>query len=262
MAGQFDGKVAIITGGNSGIGEGTARAFAKEGAKVALLARREAEGQAVQQAIARAGAEAIFISCDVSDSQAVNTAVEQTVAAFGRIDIVMNNAGGGSGERFPDETDEGWNRVLAVNLSGAFYMTRAAWPHLIAAGGGSIINISSLAAVMGFTDRFIEATEGRWPSSSYFAAKGGLDAFTRYTAGMGARHNIRVNGVRPGQILTPLVNVDGQHRLKGFCDFVQMLEGAGYPEDIAGAVLYLASDAARFVTGEFINVDGGLVTKI
>ena len=262
MSGKLAGKVAIVTGGNSGIGKAIVHRFAKEGGKVALLARREPEGLAVQQAVRDAGGDAIFVQCDVSDRQSAEAAVERTVETYGRLDVVVNNAGGGVRERFPDETDEGWDRVIGVNLTGVFYMSRAAWRHLVSAGEGVIINISSGAAVMGFTDRYLEATGGAWPSSSYFAAKAGLEGFTRYTASIGAKSNIRVNCVRPGQILTPLVDVDGEHRFKGAFDILQMLEGTGYPEDVANAVLFLASEEARFITGEFINVDGGISAKL
>ena len=262
MPGKFEGKVAIVTGGNSGIGEATVHRFAKEGAKVALFARREPEGLAVEQAVRDAGGNAIYIQCDVSDRQAVDSAVEKTVEAYGRLDVVINNAGGGSGEQFPEETDEAWDRVIGVNLSGPFYMSRAAWKHLIAAGGGSIINISSSASVVGFTDKYLDATGGRWPSSSYFAAKAGLEGFTRYTASKGAKLNIRVNCIRPGQILTPMTNREGEHGLKGAFDIVQLLEGSGYPDDVAACSLFLASEEARFITGECINVDGGLAVKL
>lgn len=263
MSGKLEGKVAIVTGGNSGIGEATVHRFAKEGAKVALFARREATGLAVERAVRDAGGDAIYIRCDVSDRQAVDAAVEKTVETYGRLDVVVNNAGGGGGgEQFPGETDEGWDRVIGVNLTGPFYMSRAAWKHLIAAGGGSIINISSCASVVGFTDKYLEATGGRWPSSSYFAAKAGLEGFTRYTASKGAKLNIRVNCIRPGQILTPMVNVDGEHSLKGALDIIQLLEGTGYPEDVADCILFLASEEARFITAEFINVDGGLAAKL
>jgi NAD(P)-dependent dehydrogenase (short-subunit alcohol dehydrogenase family) len=262
MTGRLHNKVAIITGGNSGIGEATAHLFAREGAKVALLARRETEGLAVQQTIRDGGGNAIFIQCDVSDSDAVDAAVAKTVETYGRLNVVINNAGGGAREMFPDETDEAWDRVIGVNLTGAFYMSRAAWGHLALADGGVIINISSGAAVMGFNDALLDSTGRAWASASYFAAKAGLEGFTRYAAGIGAKSNIRVNCVRPGQILTPLTLQDGQHRLKGAFDRVQILDGPGFPEDVANSVLFLASDEARFVTGEIINVDGGLAAKL
>jgi NAD(P)-dependent dehydrogenase (short-subunit alcohol dehydrogenase family) len=261
VANRLDGKVAIVTGGSSGIGEATAHLFVQEGAKVAIMARREKEGMAVQNAIRAEGGDALFIQCDVADRRAVDTAVTKTIDTYGRLNILFNNAGSGIRENFPEETDEGWDQVIQVNLTGTFYMCRAAWNHLIAAGGGAIINMSSTAAVGGFSPTLADMAKAV-PSASYYASKAGVDAFTRYIAGMGARHNIRVNCVRPGQILTPLVNVDGEHRYKPLFDIVQMLEGTGYPIDVANAVLFLASEESRFITGEFIHIDGGMPIKL
>jgi NAD(P)-dependent dehydrogenase (short-subunit alcohol dehydrogenase family) len=129
MPGRLQGKVAIVTGGNDGIGEATAHRFAQEGAKVALLARRETEGQAVQHAIAAAGGEAVFIRCDVSDRHAVEAAVAQTVTRYGGLHVLFNNAGGGARDMFPEESEETWERVLKVNLTRTFLMSQAAWPH-------------------------------------------------------------------------------------------------------------------------------------
>lgn len=144
MPGRLQGKVAMITGGNSGIGEATAHRFAQEGAQVVLLARREPEGYAVQQAIRATGGEALFIPCDVVDRGAVEAAVAQTIDRYGSLHVLFNNAGGGSGVIFPEESDEVWERVLRINLTGTFLMCRAVWPHLIAAGGGVIINPGSV----------------------------------------------------------------------------------------------------------------------
>jgi len=251
----------MITGGNSGIGEATAHRFAQEGAKVALLARRAAEGQAVQHSICATGGEAVFIQCDVSDRRAVEAAVAQTVARYGGLQVLFNNAGGGALDRFPEESEEVWERVLKVNLTGTFLMSQAVWSHLIAAGGGTIINMSSLAAVSGPNDTRLAL--GNVPSASYYASKAGIEAFTRYIAGLGARHNIRVNCVRPGQILTPRVTTTaGEHIFAGFLNAVQMLKGPGCPEDVANAVLFLATEESRFITAEILNVDGGAVAKV
>jgi NAD(P)-dependent dehydrogenase (short-subunit alcohol dehydrogenase family) len=261
MPGRLQGKVAIVTGGNSGIGKATAHRFAQEGAKVALMARREAEGQAVQQAICATGGEAVFIQCDVSDRRAVEAAVAQTVARYGGLHVLFNNAGGGALDRFPEESEEVWERVLKVNLTGTFLMSQAVWPHFIAAGGGTIINMSSLAAVSGPNDTRLAL--GNVPSASYYASKAGIEAFTRYIAGLGARHNIRVNCVRPGQILTPRATTTaGEHIFAGFLNAAQMLKGPGRPEDVANAVLFLATEESRFITAEIINIDGGAVAKV
>jgi NAD(P)-dependent dehydrogenase (short-subunit alcohol dehydrogenase family) len=261
MPGRLQGKVAIVTGGNSGIGKATAHRFAQEGAKVALMARREAEGQAVQQAICATGGEAVFIQCDVSDRRAVEAAVAQTVARYGGLHVLFNNAGGGALDRFPEESEEVWERVLKVNLTGTFLMSQAVWPHFIAAGGGTIINMSSLAAVSGPNDTRLAL--GNVPSASYYASKAGIEAFTRYIAGLGACHNIRVNCVRPGQILTPRATTTaGEHIFAGFLNAAQMLKGPGRPEDVANAVLFLATEESRFITAEIINIDGGAVAKV
>jgi len=262
MPKKLENEVAIVTGGNSGIGEATAHLLASEGAKVGILARRDKEGIAVQNAITSKGGEAIFVPCDVADRKQVDKAVDTVVSAYHRIDILFNNAGGGDRGNFPEETDEGWERVLSVNLSGVFYMCRAVWPHMVRGGGGRIVNMSSVAAQRGFSKKMYDLV-GRGPSASYYAAKAGVDAFTRYIAGMGGQHNIRVNGVRPGQIITPLTDVGGgQHSLKAAFDMIQILDGPGYPDDVANTVLFLVAQDSRFITGEIINVDGGMPGKL
>ena len=264
---RLEGKVAVITGGNSGIGETTGHLFAREGANVILMARREARGQAVAAAIQNEGFEATFIACDVGDDDSVKSAVAKAAATYGRIDVLFNNAGGGSGMQFPDEPNSEWHRVINTNLTGTFYVSRAVWPHLVAAGGGTVVNMSSLAAQRGFSSRMQD--EFGTTSASYYAAKAGVDALTRYMAGAGGRHNIRVNCVRPGQILTPgatrgtVTDPDGGHHVfEKMFEFVQIVQGPGYPEDVANLVLFLACDESRFVNGEIINVDGGVAAKI
>lgn len=259
--------MAIITGGNSGIGETTAHTFAREGAKVALMARRVEQGETVATAINDAGGEAEFFACDVRQNDSVEAAVESAVSRFGRIDVLFNNAGGGAGSNFPNEPNEEWLRVIEVNLTGTFYMSKAVWPHLVAAGGGAVVNMSSLAAQRGFSP----AMRGEFgaTSSSYYAAKAGVDALTRYMAGVGGEHNIRVNCVRPGQILTPGAtrgtsnDPDGGHHVfERMFNFAQIVQGPGLPQDVANVVLFLVSDESRFVTAEIINIDGGVAAKI
>lgn len=262
MPGRLQGKVAIITGGNSGIGEATARRFAQEGARIAILARREDQGRAVQEAIRAQGGEAAFIACDVTSRAAVEAAVAQTVRFYGGLHILINNAGGGAREMFPEESDETWERVLRVNLTACFFTSRAAWPHLVKAGGGAIVNVSSLAAVSGASPAVLERFP-TLPSSSYYAAKAGLEGFTRYTASVGAPHNIRVNCVRPGQVLTErLTTAANEHVFARHFEIWQLLRGPGYAEDIANAMLFLASDESRFITAEIVNIDGGAAAKL
>ncbi len=265
--GRLAGRVAVVTGGNSGIGETTGHTFAREGAKVILMARRQAEGEAVAAAIRSAGGDATFIACDVGDDDSVRSAVAAAAEVHGGINVLFNNAGGGGSSQFPDEPNAEWHRVVNTNLTGTFYVSRAVWPHLVAAGGGAVVNMSSLAAQRGFSSRMQD--EFGTTSASYYAAKAGVDALTRYMAGTGGRHNIRVNCVRPGQILTPgatrgtVRDPDGGHHVfERMFDFAQIVQGPGYPEDVANLVLFLASDESRFVNGEIINVDGGVAAKL
>jgi 3-oxoacyl-[acyl-carrier protein] reductase len=262
MPGRLHGKVALITGGNSGIGEATARRFTQEGAKVAILGRREAEGCAVEKAIRASGGEIIFFPCDVTDRAAVEGAVAKTISLFGALHVLINNAGGGAREMFPDESDETWERVLRVNLTACFFTCRAAWPHLIKTGNAAVVNVSSLSAVSGVSSAVLEKFP-TLPSASYTVAKAGLEGFTRYTASLGGRLNIRVNCVRPGQILTKrLTTAANEHVFARHFEIWQLLDRPGYAEDVANAMLFLASDEARFITGEIINVDGGAAAKL
>jgi NAD(P)-dependent dehydrogenase (short-subunit alcohol dehydrogenase family) len=267
LAKRLDSKVAIITGGNSGIGEGTAHLLAKEGARVILLARREEQGQAVASAIRDEGGEVTFISCDVGDEDSVESAIAEAAGTYGAIHILFNNAGGGGRGHFPDEPTEEFSRVINVNLNGTFYVSRAAWPHIVAAGGGAVVNMSSLAAQRGASPKMHEMFGST--SASYWAAKAGVDALTRYMAGVGGAHNIRVNGIRPGQIMTPgatrgtITDPDGgHHAFEKLFDLMQIVEGPGYPVDVANLVLFLVSDESRFITSEIINIDGGVAAKI
>tara|TARA_B100001123_G_scaffold159366_1_gene184238 strand:+ start:653 stop:1456 length:804 start_codon:yes stop_codon:yes gene_type:complete len=267
MTGRLNGKVTVVTGGNSGIGESTARLFASEGAKVLLLARREEQGIAVQNSINSDGGDSTFVQCDVGDPDSVNAAINKAAGIYGGIHVLFNNAGHGGGGDFPNSTDEEWNSVINDNLNGTFYVSRAVWPHLIASGGGAIVNMSSLAAQRGFSPKMIDEFGATAPA--YYAAKAGIDALTRYMAGVGGKHNIRVNCVRPGQILTPgatrgtINDADGGHHVfESMFDFAQIIPGPGYPIDVANVVLFLVSDESRFVTSEMINIDGGVAAKI
>ena len=267
MGERLKGKVAIITGGNSGIGESTGRLFAQEGARVVLMARREEQGQMVANSICDGSGEAIFVGCDVGDHDSVSRAVERAAAHWGRIDLLFNNAGGGAGSSFPNEPIEEWQRVIHTNLTGTFFMSQAVWPHLVSAGGGAVVNMSSLAAQRGFSPAIKK--EFGTTSSSYYAAKAGVDALTRYMAGVGGENNIRVNCVRPGQILTPGATGDttsdadgGHHVFEKMFDYFQIVKGPGYPIDVANLVLFLSCDESRFINGEMINVDGGVAAKI
>ena len=267
MSGKLTNKVSIITGGNSGIGASTAHIFAREGSKVLILARRETEGLKVQKSIRNEGGECTFVQCDVGDTVSVDQAIEKASSIYGAVHILFNNAGHGGGGDFPNSTTEEWNSVINDNLNGTFYVSRATWPHLIKSGGGAVVNMSSLAAQRGFSPKMFDEFGATAPS--YYAAKAGVDALTRYMAGVGGKHNIRVNCIRPGQIMTPgatrgtINDPDGGHHVfEDMFNMAQIIPGPGYPADVANLVLFLASEDSRFITSEIINIDGGVAAKI
>jgi len=248
MPGRLHGKVAMITGGNSGIGEATARLFTREGANAAILARREAEGRAVEKGIRAEGGEVTFIPCDVTDRKSVDAAVAQTVSAYGGLHILINNAGGGAREMFPDESDETWERVLRINLTACFFTCRAVWPHLIQAGGGAIVNVSSLAAIR---------TGSGLP---YETTKAALLGLTRSVAVTHARDKIRVNTILPGLINSSMVRRLVGDREDRVAPRIPMRR-QGTPWEIAKAIVFLLSDDASYITGTELIVDGGLSAR-
>jgi NAD(P)-dependent dehydrogenase (short-subunit alcohol dehydrogenase family) len=266
MAGRMAGKVAFVTGGNVGIGEAIVHRLAQEGAAVAIVARREEEGRAVERSVRKAGGEAQFVACDVMERSHIEAAVVRTVERFGGLHVVVNNAGGMKPPQFHGidrVNDAAWHDVLDLNLTSAYIVSQAAWPHLVAATGSSIVNISSTAAVGAWSPSQQESLGGVVPPA-YWAAKAGLEALTRYLASVGAKHGIRANCVRPGQILTPGVRTyrEGRHTFGVVWDQMQLVPGHGEPADIAAAVAFLAADESRFISGQVVNVDGGSITKI
>ncbi|MDA0597460.1 MAG: SDR family NAD(P)-dependent oxidoreductase [Chloroflexi bacterium] len=179
--------------------------------------------------------------------------------------MLFNNAGGGG--NFPNESSEEFSRVINTNLNGTLYMSQAVWPHMVKAAGGAIVNMSSVAATRGTSPKMHEKFDST--SSSYWAAKAGVDAMTRYMAGIGGGVGIRVNGVRPGQIMTPgatrgtITDADGgHHAFEGMFELMQMIDGPGYPIDVANLVLFLVSEESRFITSQIIHVDGGTPVQI
>ena len=245
---RLEGKVAFISGGARGMGAAEAQLFAKEGAKVAIGDILEKEGRELEALIAEAGGEALFVSLDVASEADWRTAVSATVARFGRLDILVNNAGVGSRGLLEDCTVEQWDRVMDTNAKGVFLGTKAAIPEMRKAGGGSIINISSVSGIVG--------QEGTQPV--YNASKGAVRIFTKSTAIQYAREGIRVNSVHPGAIATPM-NEDrwGDPALnEQFVAQVPISRWA-HPEEVAYGVLYLASDEASYVTGAELVIDGG-----
>ena len=251
--GRLTGKVAFLTGGGAGIAKATARAFAREGAKVALLEIDAFAGRSAEEEIRAAGGDALFIETDVTDDTSVKGAVAAIVARFGRLDVIVNAAGGSVPEDRPvHEMDpDVWMRVIKLNLLHPFLCSRYGIPHLIKAGGGSIINFSSVKGMVG-SDR-----------PAYAAAKGGIVALTRTMAAQCAQYGIRVNAIAPGSVLTertakqhttatPEYLAGRQQRKKNY-PF-----SSGTPDDMTGAAVFLASDESRMFTGTTLAADGGV----
>jgi len=248
---RLEGKVALITGGTSGIGSATAIRFSKEGAAVAITGRNAERGAEVVQEIEANGGRALFIRSDVRLAKDCREAVDQTLKHFGKIDILFNNAGVFHPKSIPDCTEDEWDETIDSSLKGAFLMSKYALPSMIENGGGSIIHTSSGWGILG-GDK----------AAAYCAAKGGLIIMAKAMAIDHGPDGIRVNCVCPGDVLTPMLPEDAEKRGMSWDDYAvgaadRPLGRIGTADDIANAVLYLASDEASFVTGEALVVDGG-----
>lgn len=247
---QFEGKVALVTGGNSGLGQATAEAFAREGAKVVLAARREALGREVEASIRASGGEATFIRCDVTSEEDVKALVARTIEVYGRLDYAYNNAGSMPAlGPLGDFDTNAFDHAMSVFLRSVFLCMKYELKAMVAGGGGAIVNCSSLAAGVA------------WPyMGAYSAAKAGVEALTRVAAAEYVGMNVRVNSVCPGSFDTPM----SREVSKGIPP--EMLDGIlsriavrrfGRPEELAHAVLFLCAPNASFITGTNVVVDGG-----
>lgn len=248
-------KVAIVTGGNSGIGRATAIRFALEGAKVVIGAKDMDKGREVVDFIKKNGGKAVFVKTDVASEVSVKNLVDFTVKLFGKVDIMFNNAGVELAKPVTETTEEELNNILNVNLKGVFYGCKYAIPYMIKNGGGSIVNTASSAAIVGSPNL-----------AAYSASKGGVVSLTKEMAIDYAGRGIRVNCICPGAIMTPMIErfikkSPNPEETKKNIDEMHPIGRIGKPEEIANAVLFLASDESSFVTGHSLIVDGGLTAR-
>ena len=248
--GRLDGKVAIISGGARGQGEVEAKLFAQEGAKVVFGDILDDEGRQVEAAIRQAGGEATYVHLDVTEEADWQEAVQTAVSAYGKLDILVNNAGILRRDGIEETSKELWDTILAVNATGVFLGTKYAIPEMRKAGGGSIVNISSISGMIALG------------GPAYNASKGAVRVFTKVTAVHHAGDNIRCNSVHPGPVRTPMTESTYSdpdmlaQRLQSM-----PLGRIGTSEDIAYGVLYLASDEAAYMTGSELVIDGGYTAQ-
>ncbi|MCI0898496.1 MAG: glucose 1-dehydrogenase [Chloroflexi bacterium] len=248
---RLEGKVALISGAARGMGAEEARIFAREGAKVVIGDISEEDGQAVEAQISEAGGQALFVRLDVTQENDWTRAVDLAVSRYGKLDILVNNAGISSRSFTDDTSIDGWDKIMEVNSKGVFLGTRAAVPKMLEAGGGSIINISSIMGLVG--------SAGGHPA--YNASKGAVRIFSKAMAVRHGKDNIRVNSVHPGFMppMTSGIAYDQDQRRQSLDQTPMGREGR--IEEVANAVLFLASDEASYITGAELAVDGGFTAK-
>lgn len=250
--GRLDGKVALISGGARGQGATETRLFVREGARVVFGDILDAEGRQVEADIRAAGGAATYVHLNVTNEADWRAAVTTAVNQYGKLDVLVNNAGILLRGKIEETSEDDWDRIMAVNVKGVFLGTKHAIPAMRQAGGGSIINISSTAGLVGSPGE----------TAAYTATKGAVRLFTKATAIQHARDNIRCNSVHPGPIATDMI----KEMLENQAQWEQRLRRlpmgrVGRPEDIAYGVLYLASDEASFVTGSELVIDGGTTAE-
>jgi NAD(P)-dependent dehydrogenase (short-subunit alcohol dehydrogenase family) len=256
MTSRFDGKVVLVTGGASGIGLATAQRFAQDGARVVISDVSVQAGEAAANAIRQLGGGATFVRCDVSAQDEVEAMVRRTLELYGGLDYAFNNAGiEGALAPTADYAPDAWRRVLDVNLVGVFYCMRAEIPHLIARGGGAIVNMASILGTVAFAN-----------AGAYTASKHGVIGLTRAAALEYADRGIRINVVCPGFIETPMVMERGVQAgarpdVRRQLEELHPMKRLGRPEEVAAAVAFLCSDDSSFMTGHPLLVDGGYVAR-
>ncbi|MCL4765243.1 MAG: SDR family oxidoreductase [Hyphomicrobiaceae bacterium] len=248
-------KVCIITGGGSGIGRAACLMFAKEGARLAVADKRMEAARVVVEECASLGGRAIAIEVDVAQAADARRMVDETVAAFGRLDVLLNNAGYGIAGSVLETDEDAWDDLMAVNVRGVFLCTKYAIPAMKTGGGGSIVNTASVVANIGIRNR-----------AAYCASKGAVAALTRAVAIDHVADGIRCNAIAPGTIDTPYfadiigASPDAAALRKGL-EQRQLMGRLGTPEEIAAGMLFLASDESRFATGSILTIDGGMTAQ-
>jgi NAD(P)-dependent dehydrogenase (short-subunit alcohol dehydrogenase family) len=254
MPGYGEGKVALVTGGGSGIGRATALAFARQGARVVVADVAVTGGEETVQRIQKAGGEAIFLRTDVSKAAEVEALITRAVSTYGRLDCAHNNAGiEGVEARTADYPEDDWDRVIAINLKGVWLCMKYEILQMQQQGGGAIVNTASIAGLV-----------GAYRMPAYVASKHGVAGLTKAAALEYARAGIRVNAVCPGVIRTPMVErffLERHPRAESRLTAFEPIGRLGTPEEVAAAVVWLCSDAASFVTGHTMAVDGGIVAQ-
>ena len=252
---RLAGKVVIVTGGAMGIGKAAAIALARQGAKVVIGDVNEAVGENTEAEIIGGGDEALFQKTDVRVGSDVERLVDLAVDRYGKLDALVNNAGAAIGGSAADISEEDWSLVLDINLSGVWRGMKYAIPQMIKAGQGSIVNVSSVQALVGFKG---------W--AGYAASKGGINALTKQAAIDYASHRIRINAIAPGTIMTPMnekifdETPDPEALIRSWNE-MHPIGRFGRPEEVAELIVFLASDESSFITGEIIRIDGGVAVK-
>jgi len=246
---RLAGKIAVITGASRGIGREIALEYARQGAAVAVgYSERQDKALEVVAEITKAGGKAVAVACDVRNREQVRAAFAETVAQLGGIDILVNNAGINERCTFQELTDDGWDRIMTVNLKGPFICSQEVFPHMIARGGGRIVNISSVAG------------QYHGPKTVHYAvSKAGLNSLTACVARYGAEHNILVNAVCPGIMLTDQTADELNSPAGARIVEMTLLKRAGNLSDVASACVFLASDEQNYMTAQVLSVSGGAV---